>query len=80
MSTSDWSDTLAGELRAVEQELLLALSALAFPVVDEPVEILRVHDVGEARDALLDVLQRLDHLGDALAGDVLRLLTARKHQ
>ncbi len=30
-----------------------------------------MHDVGEARDARLDVLQRLDHLGDALAGDVL---------
>ena len=30
-----------------------------------------LHHVGETRHALLDVLQRFDHLGDALAGDVL---------
>src|SRR5262245_38116766 len=64
-------DALAVELRAVEQELPLALGAVALAVVEEAFEIALVHDVGEARDPRLDVLERLHHLGDALAGDVL---------
>src|SRR5262245_13465629 len=62
---------LAVELRAVEQELPLALGAVALAVVEEAFEIALVHDIGEARDARLDMLERLHHFGDALAGDVL---------
>src|SRR4051794_19979059 len=64
-------DALAFELRPVEQELVLALLALALVLGEKALEVLVAHDFGETRHAAFDVLQRLNNLGDALAGNVL---------
>src|SRR5262245_42784944 len=48
-------DAVAVELRAVEQELFLALGAPALVLVEEALDVALVHDLGKARDAGLDV-------------------------
>ncbi len=73
-------DAGAGKLRPVQQQLLLALRARALALVEEALDVLRLHHIGKARHALLDVLQGLDHLGDALAGDVLERAGLEDHQ